>query len=171
MMGPGYWLDPDNGKAWPVSRHEEWLSHPENLKAVNLNQRWIDALAKLDVNKPEDTETMRMVGCQAGLIRVRDYNNRLSIQFYAPRSRVKDYLWAVMQALPKLMGRAHEHYLSINNLYDNASADIWSGDFKQKMKDDEPILRESKIEGHVNDIPYSAALQESVAKLLGDSPV
>lgn len=167
MMGPGFWLDPDTNKAYPVTRHELWLADPENLRKCRIAPQWVDALSKL--NPETDAEKMKLIGVQSGMIRVRDYNNRLSVQFYAPRSRVKDVLWSVCIALPDLIKRGSEHYLTIHNLFDNSTADLWSRDFTQRMLDDQPVLREEHAEPGVTDIPSHLELQEAVARLIGES--
>lgn len=164
-VGPGFWIDPDTNKVYNVSRHETWLRDKVNQRAVGLPQNVCDAIDSLDPVTKQDE--IRLLGLRAGLIRVRDYNSRLSVQFFAPRSQVRDRMWTVLEVLPQLFSGA-SHYLTIHNMYDDSSAEIETGEFKRKMKDDEPILREDTE--RIRDIPSNRELQEAVNKLIGPPP-
>lgn len=176
VMGPGWWLDPDNLKLYLVTRHELWLADPANLKAVRLRQEFIDKILALDPEK--DSQEMKILACQGGLIRIRDYTRRLSIEFYAPRFQVRPFLWSVFMVLDKI-SRSADTMMTFANLYNAGpngegadTAMLWRREFVQKMKADEPILRERQSDAEwaadIREVP--AAMHESLRRLLGESP-
>lgn len=137
QIGPGFWLNPATGEIWRVSRHEYWLMDSANQRAAKFSQDVIDALGKLDV--ASDADPIRLIGVKCGLVRVRDYGNRLSIQFFTPPEEVAVVLASVAAALPKLFSGA-EHFLTLHNLHNDSRADVHSQDFLEKVRDGRAVM-------------------------------
>ena len=91
----GYWLNPQSGEAFSVTRHQDWIL--EHASDWGLQQ----AVQGLDADRDEDQ--IRLLGCQAGLVRVRDYGLRMSVQFWAEDpAKVRQVQQAVFAFLPKI---------------------------------------------------------------------
>ena len=96
--GPGFWLDPRSGVLHRVTTHNDWLLDERNQAVVNLTPTQVCVLLSLD--PAIELDEIRMIGVMAGLIRFRDYGNRLSVQFHASPSEVNAVLRAVVKAIP-----------------------------------------------------------------------
>lgn len=159
--GPGYWLDPRSGTLHEVTTHNDWLLVPENQAKVGLSAREICVLNGLDPLHAIDE--IRMVGVIAGLIRIRDYLNRISVQFFASENDTTDVLEAVATAIPGVTGTPFP-FLTIQNLYNDSTAHIELESLKQKLREREPIL-----ESPPKPLTYNIALREKMAHLLADT--
>lgn len=174
-MGRGFWLDPDDNTMYSVSafrnRHEWWLLDGDNQKRVHLPTHFIDALAKLRKQAegpgPIPADKIRLIGTDAGLVRIRDFLNSISIQFSADRSRVRNILWSISIGVEKALKPGKFSELVIQNLKLNDDIRISWKEFKKRLVSDEPILRESiQPQEPVRDIPNSLSLREAVDKLM-----
>jgi len=138
-IGPGFWLQPETGEVWRVSRHEYWPMDAANQRAAKFSPDVVQALSLLNV--ATDSDPIRIIGVQAGLVRVRDYDNRLSIQFHAPPERVPGVLRSIAVALPKLFTGV-EHFLTLHNLRDDTAAEITTREFVQLVEAGQSVMRQ-----------------------------
>lgn len=165
-MGKGYWLDPDNRAMYLVAdfqnRHEFWLLDAKNQEKTHLPSAVTKTLnsmgEKLRAGDARMVDAIRLEGIKAGLIRIRDYYNYISIMLSAPRSRVRDVLWSVYMAMDNTMKPHENAELLIVNMNGNDSTKITWGDFQKSLVDDSPILREDEKEG---------GLSEQLDKIMG----
>lgn len=160
QSGPGYWLDPRDGKVYEVdSTHNEWILCPDNQRKIGLPSRHVEVLKSLDPLR--EIDEIRMVGVIFGLIRVRDYHRHLSIQFFSSKEEEADAaLRAIDLALPKLMpGR--EHFLALHNLADDSSVTLWSREFTKKLQVANAVLKPA-----AGVIEYNEALRRKMRSLL-----
>lgn len=119
-------------------------------------------------------DEIRKIGVKAGMIRIRDFHGNVTIQFQAPRSRVRNVLWSIFQGMDKTMNPGKFDQLDIHNMTGNDQARISWTEFKKKLTADEPILREDAealVRPPVEDIPGDVVLSEAVIALLGDGPM
>ena len=98
-MGKGYWLDPKTQQSWVVDRHERWVL--ENPGLNRLPQSVHQHL--LTLNPSQEMDQIRLASISAGLIRIRDYDSRISVQFSADRSKIRTYLWSIFEFLDPLV--------------------------------------------------------------------
>ena len=157
--GPGFWLDPRNGALHRVTTHNDWLIDPQNQKKVGLTPTQIEVLATLDPVK--EIDEIRMVGVMARLIRIRDYANRVSVQFYAPPAETEQSLRAAVKAMPTVSSDKHP-FLTIQNLHDDSTARIHLSALVAKLQKEESVLHPS-----TEPILYNNALRRKMDRLLG----
>lgn len=131
-----------------------------NQKTISLRPTEVEVLDSLDPVK--ELDEIRMVGVMSGLIRIRDYGNRVSVQFYATPAEIGQLLQSVVEAMPNVT-RDRFPYLTIQNLYDDTVARIHLPDLAAKLDAGEPVLRP------VERVAYNEALRERMKKLLGRS--
>jgi len=106
----GFWLDPTTGQVHEVRTHQDWLL--ENASLVGLE----DAVVGFDPQ--QDQDAIRLIGVRAGLVRIRDYGARMSVQFWSEPDRVAAVLCAVRRFLPKA-GVGPLKKIWVNNLANN----------------------------------------------------
>jgi hypothetical protein len=104
-----------------------------------------------------------MVGVMFGLVRVRDYHRHLSIQFFAAPNVVPVRLVAIEAAIPKLLPGV-EHFLQIQNLFDDAHGRLWSPEFLGRFMSGEAVLEPCR-----EAMPDNNALREKMDRLMFDS--
>jgi len=115
----------------------ERVRNPINQATVGLTPQQSRVIESLDPVR--EIDEIRMVGVRAGLIRIRDRHQNLTIQFSAPPSRGQSVLRAIADALPRLFTGV-EHYLLLHNLHDDGHAAVWTQEFCRKVDNDEPVL-------------------------------
>ena len=155
--GPGFWLDRRSGVLHEVATHNDWLLDPNNQKKVVLGPTEVGVLNSLDPVK--EIDEIRVIGCQAGLIRIRDYGNRVSVQFHAPPVEVEQLLQLVVDAMPEVT-RDRFPFLTIQNLCDDATAHINLPDLEAKLRAGDSVLKQREP------IPYNETLRAKVDALL-----
>lgn len=140
--GPGYFLNPDTGKLVRVTTHDAWIRDWNNAQSIGLHRAAYDKLMQLPAT---DIDGIRMVALDHGLVRIRRYGDSYSVQFAAQRHRVKPILWAVYMAFRQL-GTHPDTAITIGNLFLRDEATVTLDMMKQRIQDDEPILREQDDE-------------------------
>lgn len=167
-----FWLNWRTGDLFGVpTTHDDWLLDPTNLRRAKVAPAHQDAIERLinddSRSRSSKIDEIRMIGLRAGLVRIRDYLNRLSIQFDTRRgNQTRDCLWAIEFALPRIT-KAKDHYLTLHNLHNNSSARIYASEFSQRLHQNEQIMESCQDETYRLDVPYSQSLIESVNELLG----
>lgn len=156
--GLGFWLDPRTSTLYSVVTHNEWLLESHNQVTIGLSPKQVSVLESLDPVK--EIDEIRMVGVMFGLVRVRNYHRHLSIQFFAPPKDVPVRLAAIDAALPKLFPSV-EHFLQMHNLFDDASARLWSPEFSRRLKAGDPVLEPCR-----EAMPYNEALRNKMNRLM-----
>ncbi len=120
----GFWFDPNTGQSHSVTTHQDWLL--DNSAALGLQ----DALAGLDRLQHEDQ--IRLIGVRFGLVRIRDYGPRMSVQFWAEAEKVGGILSAVRAFLPEI-GAGPLKSVWINNLFNGAQLTMTAQEFIQAI--------------------------------------
>lgn len=84
MTGPGYWLNPANQKWIPVTRHELAMRDAAALAELSVASQVIDAAQRISPSGRDGENKLRILGIRNGLIRIRDQDMYISVQFDAP---------------------------------------------------------------------------------------
>jgi len=155
--GPGFWLDRRTGALHRVTTHNDWLLIPENQKKAGLGPTKVGVLNRLDPVR--EIDEIRMVGVRVGLIRIRDYLNRVSIQFCTTGPEVGEVLQAVVAAMPAVSGDRFP-FLTIQNLRDDSTARIHFPDLVAKLGAGKKVLHTAER------IPYNEELRRKMDRLL-----
>jgi len=156
-VGHGYWLEPRSGALYLVTTHNDWLLDPENQTKIGLGPEKVGVLNSLDPVK--EIDEIRMVGVMAGLVRIRDYRNRVSVQFYSPPAEVEQLLQSVVEAMPNVTFDKHP-FLTIQNLRDDSIARIHLMDLVAMLRAAEPVLRSTAV------VAYNQSLRKRMDRLL-----
>ena len=116
----GFWLNPKTGESHSVTTHQDWILDNAALLGVQ------DTVHGLDPHRDEDR--IRIVGCQAGLVRIRDYGPRLSCQFWAiDQSEITTILKAVHTFLVNELAVGPLKSVWVHNLAHAAQATLGAG--------------------------------------------
>jgi hypothetical protein len=99
-MGDGYWLDPKTDQFWKVTTHDAWILNPENARMVGVTSSELQRISGL--NPVRDVDEIRLAGIKVGLVRIRSYHDRISVQFAAPESSTKEVLRSAFSLLDKI---------------------------------------------------------------------
>lgn len=117
----GYWLDPATGESYSVITHQGWLL--DHAAKIGL----ADELFGLDPRKDEDA--IRVIGCKAGLVRIRDYGVRMSVQFWVDEpGQLPTVLRAIRDFLPTI-GAGPLKSIWLNNLATGDQVTVPSSEF------------------------------------------
>jgi hypothetical protein len=91
----GYWIDPRTGQFYVVRTHQDWILEHASIIGV--------ASQVIGLDSQRDEDEIRIIGCKAGLVRIRDYGPKMSVQFWvAEPERVNGVLRAVRDFMPKI---------------------------------------------------------------------
>ncbi len=99
-MGDGYWLDPKTNQHWKVTTHDAWILNAENARIVGISASEHDRLMTL--NPVRDVDAIRLAGVKLGLVRIRSYHDRISVQFAAPGTHINQVLRSVFSLLDRI---------------------------------------------------------------------
>lgn len=99
-QGVGLWVRGRDGLAETVQKHELSIANPHFRRRFGI-ERAEELLAGLSPHRAEDQDPIRIVGLRLGLVRVRDTGGVIAIQFWAPRGKVKEYLYNTWVACDK----------------------------------------------------------------------
>ena len=157
--GPGFWLDPSNGVLHRVVTHNDWLLDPKNQAKVGLTPKQVRVLESLDAVR--EIDEIRMVGVMSGLIRIRDYGNRVSVQFHASPPEVGQLLQSVVEAMPAVTCDNFPCF-AIQNLRDDATIHIHLADLESKLRAGDSVLQP-----RAEPISYNESLRRKMDRLLG----
>ncbi len=139
MRGIGLWFNPRNGKSTSVGHHDDWLRIPRNAAQLGLDPEVAERLSKI-----LDNDEIRIAGVDAGLVRIRDYESYISVQFSAPRERVSSIL---AEVIPLLKQHRVDMYAPIHlaNFALRDSAVVPGGliELMRKLDRGETVLRET----------------------------
>ena len=159
MMGKGYWLDPKTQQSWVVDRHERWVL--ENPKLNRLPPDVHQYL--LTLNPDQEMDQIRLAASKAGLIRIRDYDSKISVQFSVDRTKIKAYLWTIFEFLDPLV-TWKDTTIVLGNFATRDEVQLSFRDFTTKLQNDETIMREEYVPA---DIPIDTELSEKLKKAFG----
>lgn len=147
--GPGFWLDPRDDSLYRVTTHNDWMLESANQAEVHLTPVQIQVLESLD--STTEIDEIRMVAVMAGLVRIRDYGNRISVQFYAEESEAGVFLWSIVRAMPRVT-KDRFPFLTIQNLISDAVARLSLSDLVEKLNRGDAVM-----EPCGEPIPYNQA--------------
>ena len=136
FRGPGYWLDWRTSQFDQVFRHDLWLCTPENAERFNVPAEIIAKLTKLHPFKDEDA--IRILGLQAGLVRMRDQGNYFAVEFSAEPADVPAVLRAVEGVFAETQDRPWELFLF--NLTTKQETRIGYDEFVRRLGSGEPVM-------------------------------
>ena len=159
MMGKGYWLDPKTNQSWVVDRHERWvLENPQLNRLPNDVHQHL-----LTLNPDQEMDQIRLAAISAGLVRIRDYDNKISVQFSAQRTKIRNFLWSIFEFLDSLV-TWKDTPIVLGNFATRDEIQLSFRDFTTKLQNDETIMREDYIPA---DIPIDTELSEKLKKAFG----
>lgn len=141
IMGSGYWLNPENGKFVQVTAHQLSLKDKADQRKLGLTK---EQGLVLDLTKGDD-DAIRLKGVRMGLIRLRDNQDGLHVQFYVERYAVRDFLEAVYFMVKKTELK-HAWTISIENMHPSAKdyASLPMEEFMRAIDDGKTIMKESR---------------------------
>jgi hypothetical protein len=142
MRGAGYWLNPNTGKCVLVTTHDDWIRNKANADSIGLPSFFYDEIMKMKIT---DVDEIRIKAMEGGLVRIRNYQNYVSVQFTAQRHRVTTILWSCLVALKELNFHPNDD-ITITNLFLKDQVTLSLANFQKKLENDEPILREQSAE-------------------------
>ena len=160
-QGKGYWLEPQTGTLYEVETHDRWLLAPKNQVTVGLTPTQVRVLQSLDPVR--EIDEIRLCGCLAGLVRLRDNFRHVTVQFYCEPERIVEVLRAVAQAMPGVTGDKFPA-LIVQNLIDDSISRIHLTDLDAKLDAGEAVLQPS-----AEHIEYNIRLREKMDRLLRDA--
>jgi len=160
--GPGFWLEPRSGALHRVVTHDRWMLDPKNQAKVCLTPEQVRVLESLDPVR--EIDEIRMIGVMSGLIRIRDYRNRVSVQFYSTSAEVGQMLQSVVEAMPNVT-RDRFPFLTIQNLCDDSTIHIHLADLESMLRAGDSVLHPT-----AEPIPYNESLRRKMDRLLGKPP-
>ncbi|MBD3407236.1 MAG: hypothetical protein GF411_14040 [Candidatus Lokiarchaeota archaeon] len=138
MMGSGYWLNPRTGEYIEVNKHEKWISNKKNARHIGLSKRAYEEIKQL--NPSEDIDEIRIIAIIDGLVRIRDYQSKVAIQFYAGRGQTRKVLWSVYEMMQNEPSLRNAWDLIIGNLKTKEDVSLPKDEFDKKMTSDEAIM-------------------------------
>ena len=152
-MGIGLWYNPRTDKVFnfgAFDTHDNWLKNPANAKELGLRPETLQLIAGLDLSDPDSADLIRAAAVNDGIVRIRDYRNKVSVQLKARRG-LRDLLFNVH----KVLVRFFEPYstVTIHNMATGEDTTLTIADMGQRLRDDSPILFREFVEGEVGDIP------------------
>lgn len=158
MRGVGLWLNPRNGRWDRVDFHENWLKDPKNAVSLGLDEKIAQRISKIP-----GVDEIRVAGVEAGLVRIRDYERYISIQFSYPRESVPMVLSEVAEALKKNRVDMYAP-LHISNFTTHDSVVVPGGliELLQRMDRGETVMRE----GGPTDLPSDDPFVQAARKLI-----
>lgn len=154
-QGNGYWISSKTGEISKVDRHERWPYIQGNLEKFGLEQ--LEPILQELLPTDNNADEIRIILCKAGLIRTRQNGSVMSIQFYADRNKVSDYLLKAAEALQSVNEYATTAW--IHNLKYNDSISVPWDIFLANAESSKPIL--SMSEG-LTDIPFNEILMQRI---------
>lgn len=182
-QGEGYWYNPKSNVALVVTRHEVDIKKPNVQQKINLHSAAREALKELP-NTPENEDQIKILGVRSGLVRIRDWQKFVSIQFFGKGSKAKDTLFGLGQLIESFKNGSHKKLptetrklasllgtswqLKIDNL-GTGDSDTTSPDEFLKKYAKEGYMEEKKYkksERSVRDIPMDGNLVEEAEKRL-----
>lgn len=164
-MGIGLWYNPRTDKVFNVGTfgtHDDWLKKEENAVALGLRPETIKLISGLS-SDPDSVDLIRTAAVQDGMVRIRDYNNRISVQFQARRG-VRDLLFKLHKLLANYFGPYS--YVTINNMTTGESTGLSIQDMGQRLSDDTPILFREGSDDFVMDIPSGPVIGRIIEEKL-----
>jgi len=136
-MGFGYWLDPVKQQSWSVWRHELWVLDQRNAQAAGIPQAICDHL--LTLNPSEGQDEIRLAAIEAGLVRIRDHGNYISVQFAAEPNRLREVLRSVHKFLAETTTDKYADII-IDNFTTRESARLSLAELGKRLAEDTPIF-------------------------------
>jgi len=93
-QGAGYWYNPDNNVGVEINRHEHDIKIPKIQEALDLHWAAQEALEDLPVNAKNEEEIKRLA-VESGQVRIRDWQNFVTIQLSARKRKLQEALGAI----------------------------------------------------------------------------
>lgn len=153
-MGVGIWFNPKTDEVFnfgSFDTHDRWLKKPDNAEKLGLRQETIKLLPTLT-----DADDIRYAAINDGMVRVRDYQNRISVQFKARRG-IKDVLILTAKMLERIF---HPNdYISIHNLATGEAVELSLADMLNRLREDTPIMFREQTEAIEGDVLYDPVAQ------------
>jgi hypothetical protein len=139
----GYWIDGMTGKISKVTRHELWPFESGNLEDFGLESlkpvfaELVRGIEQSEIRKHADE--IRITLMRQGLVRTRNNQGTISIQFYCNKNYVPDYLFNTAVALQKVGEYGLKAWIH-NIKYDDAVNIGWK-DFINKSMANTPVMK------------------------------
>jgi hypothetical protein len=131
MQGKGYWLHPKTARQWQVNNHAEWvLENPHFFYSSEFLS---------NLNSVKDIDEIRLFAINQGFVRVRDYVNKISVQFSASSSELNIFLWFIFQFLEKISHK--DTKLVLGNFFVRDEIEITQRELGECLRNDEVIFR------------------------------
>lgn len=158
-MGVALWYNPRTDQAFSFSTtHDQWLKNPENAEQLGISSATREVIANTN-----DEDEIRMAAIMDGMVRIRDYLNKISVQFKARRG-LRDLLFKIHQVLKS---RFNEYsYVSVHNLATGEATELSISDWGARLRDDAPILFREHDESYRGDVPNDPAIVRIIEEKL-----
>lgn len=156
-MGIGIWYNPRTDKVFnfgAYDTHDVWLRSADNRVALGLRPATIEYIESLPTNA-QSVDEIRLAAIRDGIVRIRDFGNRISVQFQARRG-LRDLLFKIKEVLNRFFQPSS--MVTIHNLATGEQTELTLIDLAQRLSNDAPILFRESAEGEVLDVPFDPAL-------------
>ncbi len=152
-MGVGIWYNPRTDQTFNFGAHDThdaWLQRGDNAADLGLHPDTIEFIKSLSAKDPDTADLIRTAAVNAGMVRVRDYTNRVSVQFRARRG-LRDLIFNIHQMLKRSFGPYDP--VVLNNMATGETVELTVSDMGSRLRDDTPILFREQDESIIGDIP------------------
>jgi len=165
MQGIGVWLNPNTMAHVKVVKHELSIASLSVQDTLSVPDYIRQEIAKY--NPSVSPDAVRILGLDAGLVRLRDNGSEVVAQFAVDRGRVRNVLWSIYLLCQKIPSYRNAWQIRINNIRTNDSATLSMQQFEQKLQDNDPILLKEDIDmdGDATDLTFSDYLENSIKRL------
>lgn len=134
-MGIGLWYNPNTDRVFELRfiTHDQWLKNPANAEELGIRS----GTQRL-IGDSQDIDLIRLAATMEGMVRIRDYYRRISVQFYADRglTALLCKIYHVLEQQPF----DHSVPLDIDNLRTHESIQLTVRELGKRLHQNMPIL-------------------------------
>jgi hypothetical protein len=147
-MGIGLWYNPNTNRVFKLDfiTHDQWLKNPANADELGISSGMQRVIAD-----SMDIDLIRLAATMEGMVRIRDYYRRISLQFYAERG-----LTALLRKIHCVLEKQpfdHSVPLEIDNLRTDESIQLSVKELGKRLDENSPILIREVDKGNPAGMP------------------
>lgn len=134
-MGVGLWYNPNTDRVFEIRfiTHDQWLKNPANAYELGISSDTQRVIAD-----SKDIDLIRLAATMEGMVRIRDYYRRISVQFYAERGLAE--LLSKIHCVLEKQPFDHSVPLKIDNLRTDESVQLSVQELGKRLHENTPIL-------------------------------